>query len=159
GLPHLVLERNSVAERWQSERWEGLCFQFPNWSVSLPDFPFPHGDADGFASASEILSFIRAYAEFVNPPIRCGVVVHALRRGVAGGGSVAETSSGPIAARNVVVATGPYQRPIIPAFAEHLDAFQVHASQYRSPAALPKGGVMVVGSGASGAQIAEELAR
>ncbi len=75
GLPHLVLERQRIAERWRSERWDGLQFQFPNWSVRLPDFPFPHSDPDGFASTAEIIKFIDAYAEFVAPPIRCGVEV------------------------------------------------------------------------------------
>jgi putative flavoprotein involved in K+ transport len=159
GLPHLVLERNGVAERWRSERWDGLRFQFPNWSVSLPEFPYPHTDPDGFATARQILDYIRAYASFVGPPIRCGVSVETVRPDADGAGFVAESSMGLITARNVVVATGPYQRPIIPAAAAQLDVFQVHASRYRSPDALPEGGVLVVGSGASGAQIAEELAR
>ena len=61
GLPHLVLERGRIAERWRSERWDGLRFQFPNWSVRLPDFPFPHTDADGFATSDQIVDFIEAY--------------------------------------------------------------------------------------------------
>src|SRR5215470_9293388 len=100
--PHLVLERHRIAERWRSERWEGLRFQFPNWSVRLPDFAFPHDDPDGFATSGEILKFIEAYAAFVDPPIRCGVAVTRLRRD--GSGFVAETAQGAIAADNVVVA-------------------------------------------------------
>src|ERR1700722_1669302 len=65
GLPHLILERHRIAERWRSERWDGLKFQFPNWSVRLPDFPFPHRDPDGFATTAEILDYIAAYADFV----------------------------------------------------------------------------------------------
>ena len=75
GLPHLVLERQRIAERWRSERWDGLQFQFPNWSVRLPDFPFPHSDPDAFAGTADIVEFIEAYAAFVAPPIRCGVEV------------------------------------------------------------------------------------
>ena len=75
GLSHLVLERQRIAERWRSERWDGLKFQFPNWSVRLPDFPFPHDDPDGFADTDDIIRFIEAYAKFVGPPIRCGVAV------------------------------------------------------------------------------------
>ena len=75
GLSHLVLERQRIAERWRSERWDGLQFQFPNWSVRLPDFPFPHSDPDAFASDGEIIKFIEAYAAFRRPPIRCGVEV------------------------------------------------------------------------------------
>jgi putative flavoprotein involved in K+ transport len=158
GLVHLVLERGRIGERWKSERWDGLKFQFPNWSVRLPDFPFPHEDPDGFADLAAIAGFIDAYAAFVAPPIRCGVNVTKLSRD--GAGFVAETSNGAIAARNVVVATGPYQRPIgASPFGDESGLFQVHASQYRNPAQLPAGAVLVVGAGASGAQIAEELHR
>ena len=107
GCPHLVLERHRVAERWRTERWDGLRFQFPNWSVRLPDFPLAHADPDGFATAPEITNFIDAYAELVAPPIRCGVPVTALRRGTGERGFVAETADGAIEAANVVVATGP----------------------------------------------------
>jgi len=157
-LPHLVLERGRIGERWRGERWDGLKFQFPNWSVRLPDFPLPHTDPDGFADLSAIVDFIDAYAAFVAPPIRCGVNVTKLSRD--GAGFLAETSEGMIAARNVVVATGPYQRPILPdLLRDEADLFQVHANRYLNPEQLPAGAVLVVGAGASGAQIAEELRR
>ena len=159
GLPHLVLERHRIAERWRSERWDGLKFQFPNWSVRLPDFAFPHRDPDAFTSTAEIIDFIEAYAALVAPPIRCGIEVTRLRRGDGASGFVAETSDGPIVADNVVVATGPYQRPLIPEVLRDEDVFQVHASRYRNPQQLPPGAVLVIGAGASGAQIAEELYR
>jgi putative flavoprotein involved in K+ transport len=160
GCQHLVLERGRIAERWRTERWDGLRFQFPNWSVQLPDFPFPHADPDAFATSAEIVDFLNAYADFIAAPIRCGVTVTALRRREGASGFVAETSNGAIEAANVVVATGPYQRPIIPALLpEDASLFQVHASRYREPDQLPPGAVLIVGSGASGAQIAEELVR
>jgi putative flavoprotein involved in K+ transport len=157
GLSHLVLERGRIGERWRSERWDGLKFQFPNWSVRLPDFPFPHSDPDGFADLGAIVDFIDAYAAFVAPPIRCGVEVTRLSRNDAG--FIAETSGGAIAAQNVVVATGPYQRPLHASPFADTGLFQLHASHYRNPAQLPDGAVLVVGAGASGAQIAEELHR
>jgi putative flavoprotein involved in K+ transport len=157
-LSHLVLERGRIGERWRSERWDGLKFQFPNWSVRLPDFAFPHDDPDGFADLSAIVDFIDAYAGFVAPPIRCGVNVTRLSRD--GAGFIAETSDGAIAAGNVVVATGPYQRAILPdILRDEPDLFQVHAASYANPKQLPPGAVLVVGAGASGAQIAEELLR
>jgi putative flavoprotein involved in K+ transport len=160
GLSHLVVERHRIAERWRSERWDGLRFQFPNWSVRLPDFPFPHIDPDGFATNREIVDFITAYAAFVAPPLRCGVAVTSLRCRDGASGFVAETSEGPIEADNVVVATGPYQRPVIPPLLnDETDVFQVHASRYLNPDTLPSGAVLVIGAGASGAQIAEELLR
>jgi len=159
GLAHLVLERQRIAERWRSERWDGLKFQFPNWSVRLPEFAFPHTDPDAFASTAEIIQFLDAYAAFVAPPIRCGVEVTRLRRRDGASGFVAETADGAIEADNVVVATGPYQRALIPDLLRDHPVFQVHASNYRSPEQLPSGAVLVVGAGASGAQIAEELQR
>ena len=160
GCRHLVLERGRIAERWRTERWDGLRFQFPNWSVQLPDFPFPHTDPDGFATSAEIVDFLSAYADFIAAPMRCGVTVTALLRRPGTSGFLAETSDGPIEAGNVVVATGPYQRPIVPALLpEDAGLFQVHASRYREPDQLPPGAVLIVGSGASGAQIAEELVR
>jgi putative flavoprotein involved in K+ transport len=159
GLSHLVLERLRVAERWRSERWDGLKFQFPNWSVRLPDFPFPHTDPDAFAANGEIVKFIEDYAAFVAPPIRCGVEVTRLRRRDGAPGFIAETAGGAIEAGNVVVATGPYQRALVPDLLRDHPVFQVHASGYLNPEQLPPGAVLVAGAGASGAQIAEELQR
>lgn len=157
GLPHLVLERRRIAERWRSERWDGLKFQFPNWSVRLPEFPFPHDDPDAFASTEDIIKFIEAYAEFVAPPIRCGIAVTRLSRD--GARFMAETADGTITADNVVVATGPYQRGLIPDLLRDHPVFQVHGTNYKNPEQLPPGAVLVVGAGASGAQISEELQR
>ena len=157
GRPHLVLERHRIAERWRSERWDGLRFQFPNWSVELPDFPFPHADPNGFATVTEIVDYIDAYAAFMAAPVRCGVEVTRLRRD-SGAGFVAQTSDGLIEAANVVVATGPYQRPVTPSVVlDDTRVFQVHANSYKAPGKLPPGPVLVVGAGASGTQITEEL--
>jgi putative flavoprotein involved in K+ transport len=158
GCANVVLERHRIAERWRTERWDGLRFQFPNWSIHLPDFPFAHSHPDGFATSDEIVKYLTAYADFVAASVRCGIAVKALRRRDSSFGFVADTSDGLIEAANVVVATGPYQRPIIPTLLSHDDAiFQVHASRYRRPEQLPSGAVLVIGSGASGAQITEEL--
>ena len=153
GRPHLVVERGRIAERWRSERWDGMHFQSPRWATRLPDFPLPHTDPNDFATAREIADFIAAYAERIAAPVRCDTPVTALRRTASG--FRADTPSGSIDAANVVVATGPFQRPLLPAF--DLDIFQVHASEYRNPAQLPAGGVLVIGSAASGTQIAEDL--
>ena len=157
GLSHLVIERQRIAERWRSERWDGLKFQFPNWSVRLPDFPFPHSDPDAFADNGDIIKFIEAYAAFVAPPIRCGVAVTRLSQPRDGRGFVAETTGGTIVADKVVVATGPYQRNVVPDLLRDHPVFQVHSADYRNPEQLPPGAVLVAGAGASGAQIAEEL--
>ena len=124
--------------------------------MRLPDFPFPHSDPDALSNTDDIIRYIEAYAKFVSPPIRCGVAVTRLSQR-DGAGFIAETSDGTIAADNVVVATGPYQRNLVPDLLGDHPVFQVHAADYRNPAQLPPGAVLVAGAGASGAQIAEEL--
>lgn len=158
GHPHLVLERGRVGERWISERWLGMHFQTPNAMVTLPGYKLPAEDPDGFGTAAEIAAYLGDYAARFEVPVRTGVSVTALRRNDAG--FTAETSEGPVQARNVVVATGPYQTPIIPKILpETPGVVQIHANSYHAPESLPPGAVLVVGAGASGAQIADELLR
>jgi putative flavoprotein involved in K+ transport len=160
GCENIVVERCRIAERWRTARWDGLRFQFPNWSIQLPDFPFSFAEPNAFATSDEIVRYLTAYAKFVGASVRCGVNVQSLRRGDSLNGFVAETSEGRIEAANVVVATGPYQRPIVPTLlSNNVTVFQVHANRYRRPEQLPSGAVLVIGSGASGVQIAEELLR
>lgn len=160
GCANIVVERYRIAERWRTERWDGLRFQFPNWSIQLPDFPFSPAEPNAFATSDEIVRYLTAYAKFVGASVRCGVDVQSLRRRDSLIGFVAETSEGRIEAANVVVATGPYQRPIVPTLlSNNATVFQVHANRYRRPEQLPSEAVLVIGSGASGVQIAEELLR
>ena len=158
GREHLVLERGRVGERWRSERWDSLCFQSPNWLLHLPGHAIG-GDPDAFSHHHEVIRFIDAYAARIHAPLRCGVEVRALRRDDATGRFLLDCGAQTLEAREVVIATGPYQRPRIPALADRLPAgvLQFHASSYRNPDQLPPGAVLVVGSGASGCQIAEEL--
>jgi len=155
---HLILERGRIGERWWSERWEGMHFQTPNALVRMPGYPLPAADPDGFATAAEIGDYLNAYADFIAAPVRTGTAVVALRR--AEQGFVAETASGPITGRTVVVATGPFQRPLIPKLLPETPGIvQLHAAAYRAPDRLPPGAVLVIGAGASGSQIAEGLMR
>ncbi len=159
GREHIVLERKRIAERWHSERWDSLFFQFPNWALRLPGFAYKGDDPDAFAHYREIARFVEDYARFIAAPVRCGVEVVSLRKEPDSGGFLIDTNDSVIAAARVVVATGPFQRPSVSpwsdAFPPHI--FQVHASRYLNPDQLPPGAVLVVGSGASGCQIAEEL--
>lgn len=159
GHAHVLLERGRVAERWRSERWDGLYFQTPNLLVGLPGLPFPHSDPDGYSTATQIADYLEAYAEFCAGPVRRGVNVERLTAGTSAR-FLLETSEGPLAAQNVVLATGPFQRPVTPSLLPaSAPVQQLHAAAYRSPRQLPDGAVLVVGAGASGAQIADELLR
>lgn len=159
GREHVVLERGRVAERWRTQRWDSLMFQFPNWSIELPGRAYDGSDPDGFSHRSEVLAFIEGYASSIKAPLRTGVEVTSLRPARQPGRYLVSTHAGVIEAQNVVVATGPYQRPRIPSVAAGVGpgVAQVHAGEYRNPGALPPGAALVVGSGASGCQIAEEL--
>jgi putative flavoprotein involved in K+ transport len=155
-VPHVVLERGRIGQTWR-ERWDSFCLVTPNWSVQLPGGGYAGDDPDGFMQRDEIVSFLDRYAAGFEAPVREGVAVASLRR--AGGGFVLDTPGGAIAARVVVLATGAYQRPHRPAGAASLpaDLLQIDVEDYRNPDALPPGAVLVVGSGQSGCQIAEEL--
>ena len=80
GCPNIVVEGQRIAERWRTERWDGLRFQFPNWSIQLPDFPFLYANPDTFTTSDEIVRYLTAYAKFVGAPVRCGVNVQSLQR-------------------------------------------------------------------------------
>jgi putative flavoprotein involved in K+ transport len=157
GMPHLVVERHRIAERWRSERWDSLVANGPAWHDRFPTLEFAC-EPDAFATRDEIVAYFETYARKIAAPVRCGVEVTALHQ--EGSGFLAETSQGVIAARNVVAATGPFQRPLVPAAVpEEAGILQIHSCAYRNPAQLPEGGVVVVGAGSSGAQIADELVR
>ena len=160
GVPHLVLERHRIAERWRSERWDSLVANGPAWHDRFPGMEFPDIDPDGFAPKEKVADYFVAYARQIAAPIRCGVEAKLVQRNAGRPGFRIETSHGLIEANNVVAATGPFQRPILPALVpEEAGLFQIHSSAYRNPGQLPEGAVLVVGAGSSGVQIADELLR
>ena len=160
GVAHLVLERHRIAERWRSERWDSLVANGPAWHDRFPGMTFPDVDPDGFVAKEEVADYLVAYAKMVAAPIRCGVDVKSVQRLVGRPGFQVETSEGVIEADNVVAATGPFQRPVIPAIVpEDAALVQLHSSTYRNPGQLPEGAVLVIGAGSSGVQIADELSR
>ena len=156
GVEHVVLERGRIGETWRG-RWDSFCLVTPNWSVRLPGGSYDGDDPDGFMPRDDIVRFLERYAASFDAPVREGVAVTSLER--ANGGFILETSSGPITSRAVVLATGAYQRAHRPAGAATLpsDLMQIDVEGYRNPDALPPGAVLIVGSGQSGCQIAEEL--
>jgi putative flavoprotein involved in K+ transport len=160
GLPHLVVERHRVAERWRSERWDSLVANGPAWHDRFPVLAFAGIDPNNFATRDQIVDYFATFGEQTELPIRCGVDVKALESKADGSGFRAETSEVMIEAKNVVAATGPFQRPLIPTLVpEDSGIMQIHSNAYKNPAQLPEGAVLVVGAGSSGSQIADELLR
>ncbi len=158
GVTHLVLERNRIAERWRSERWDSLVANGPAWHDRFPGMEFSDIDADVFVPKEQVADYFVAYAEQIEAPIRCGVEVKQVQRNSGRPGFRVETSEGVIEANSVVAATGPFQRPVIPPVVpEDAGVSQMHSSAYRNPEQLPEGAVLVVGAGSSGVQIADEL--
>lgn len=158
GVPHLVLERHRIAERWRSERWDSLVANGPAWHDRFPGMEFPDDGPDVFPSKERVADYFVAYAEKIAAPIRCGVDVIDVQRNVGRPGFRVETSEGIIEATYVVAATGPFQCPVIPpVIPEDAEVTQLHSNAYRNPEQLPEGAVLVVGAGSSGTQIADEI--
>jgi putative flavoprotein involved in K+ transport len=158
GVPHLVVERHRIAERWRSERWDSLVTNGPVWHDRFPGLEFPDLGPDDFATKDQVADYFVAYAEKIGAPIRCGVEVTSVHKNAGRPGFRVETSDGVIDARYVVAATGPFQRPVIPALVpDDAGPMSIHSSSYHGPQQLPGGAVLVVGAGSSGVQIADEL--
>lgn len=159
-IPHIVLERNRIAERWRSERWDSLVANGPSWHDRFPGLEFTGNDPDEFVPKERVAAYFEEYVNKFDLPVRTGVEVKQVRRNEGKGGFIADTTAGPIEARYVVAATGAFQVPAFPQIVpESAGIEQVHSSQYRNPGQLPNGAVLVVGAGSSGVQIADELRR
>ncbi|MEV4458421.1 MSMEG_0569 family flavin-dependent oxidoreductase [Microbispora sp. NPDC049633] len=158
GIEHVVIEARRVGHEWRERRWDSFCLVTPNWQCDLPGFPYRGPDPDGFMVREEIVRYLEEYAASFGPPLAEGVRVTRLRRAASGTFELA-TSAGDLTADQVVVATGPYHAAAVPRLAERLPAgiAQIHSSRYRRPAQLPGGAVLVIGTGQSGCQIAEDL--
>ena len=157
-VPHLVLERGRIAERWRSGRWDSLVANGPAWHDRFPGMTFPGADPDSFVPKESVADYFLDYAKMIQAPVRCGVEVQKVQRIIGRPGFRVESSEGVIEAMNVVAATGAFQIPIVPALvSDHGELMQIHSSAYHNPGQLPEGAVLVVGAGSSGVQIASEL--
>jgi putative flavoprotein involved in K+ transport len=156
-IDHVVFERGRIAERWRSERWDSLRLLTPNWQTRLPGFRYDGPEPDGYMSMPELMRFFERYASSFAAPIETGTAVLSVE--YAGKQFQVRTSRGLWLARNVVVATGYSDRPQMPPLAQQLSArvAQVVPTEYRNPAQLSPGGVLVVGASATGIQLAEEI--
>jgi putative flavoprotein involved in K+ transport len=158
GIEHVVLERETIAHEWVDARWDTFCLVTPNWQCQLPGWPYTGSDPEGFMVKDEIIAYVRGYAASFGPPVHEHVAVTRLAPAPDGGYALS-TSAGEVHADQVVLAVGGYHLPVVPAYASALPAgiTQIHSQQYKNPAQLPDGDVLVVGTGQSGAQIAEDL--
>jgi putative flavoprotein involved in K+ transport len=162
-IDHIVFEKDRIAEAWRSQRWDTFCLVTPNWQCKLPGFHYTGAyggeNPTGFMPREEIVEYVEAYAASFDPPVQEGVAVDTVERGTDGNGYVVTTSTGTFTADQVVIAVGTYHQPNIPPIADGLpdEITQLHSSEYQNPESLPEGEVMVVGSGQSGTQIAEDL--
>lgn len=159
GIEHLVLERHARFESWRHNRWDSFCLVTPNWQCRLPGWPYRGPDPDGFMLKDEIVEYLDGFAESFNPPLREGVEVTRVRR--EDDIFRLETSIGPFTAGQVVIATGGYDSPIVPGYADRIDPsiMQMHSRDYRRPSQMPQGGTLIVGTGQSGVQLMEDLHR
>jgi putative flavoprotein involved in K+ transport len=158
GLAHTILEQASQpAEAWRNHRWDSFTFVTPNWTIRMPGAEYQGDDPEGFMPRDDIVTYFEDYVERFRLPIQYGVRVSLVEAN--GAGYLVQTGEASVEAANVVIATGLFQQPKIPPFNANLPVGvqQLHSSEYRNPAALPAGAVLVVGSAQSGGQIAEEL--
>jgi len=156
GVDHLVVDRDGPGESWRLRRWDSFTLNAPNWSFDLPGFPYDGPDRDAFMGRDEIVARFQAYAGKINAPVEPDTDVTRLAA-QSDGRYLLATSAGPLEARAVVVATGAYQRRHRPPESLDPSILQLHTDQYRNPDALPHGGVLVIGAGQSGCQVAEDL--
>jgi len=153
------MERGRTGETWRSKRWDSFCVDIPNWSIVLPGFPYTGDDPNGFMSRNELIRHLENYAAKFEMPVHQGVEVRSVEPAEGGPGYIVRTSVEDLEARHVVVATGGFQVPKIPALSSRLSQgiLQLTADAYKNPQSLPAGGVLLVGSGSSGGQLSEEL--
>ena len=158
-IPHIVLERGRIAERWRSERWDSLVANGPAWHDRFPSLKFDDVTPDTFPPKERMAKYFEDYATLLKAPIRTGVAVtHVKRNEGRPGFTVTTSDGGVIEAMNVIAATGPFQTPSYPKIVpESAGIQQLHSSAYKNPSQLADGAVLVVGAGASGSQIADEL--
>lgn len=154
-IDHVVLDREGVGASWRNRRWDSFTLNAPNWTFRLPGYTYDGPDQDAFMPRDELVAEFTKYAARINAPVEAPVDVRRLEK--ADASFVLSTSAGDIGARAVVVATGAYQRRNRPPNTIDPAVLQLNTDQFRNAQALPPGGVLVIGSGQSGIQVAEDL--
>jgi putative flavoprotein involved in K+ transport len=158
GRKHLILDRGRIGDTWR-RRWDSFCLVTPNRYCQLPGFPYDGDEPEGFMLRDQIVGYVERFAKSFEPPYRGGVEVRRVGPSSNGGRFSLETSEGVLDTDNLIIAVGTHQKPSVPAWGSKLagDIVQLHTRDYRNPARLPDGAVLVVGSGQSGCQVVEDL--
>ncbi|WP_176038186.1 flavin-containing monooxygenase [Brucella tritici] len=157
-ISHVVLEKGRIAESWRSARWDSLRANGPAWHDRLPSMRIPDIEQDVFTPKEKLVDYLSSFAENTKAPVRTDVTVLSVKKLPKKQGFLVSTTAGDFEAINVIAATGPFQVPVTPQIVpETADVVQMHSVAYKNPDQLPDGAVLVVGAGASGGQIAEEL--
>lgn len=157
-ISHVVLEKGRIAESWRSARWDSLRANGPAWHDRLPSMRIPDIEQDVFTPKERLVDYLSSFAENTKAPVRTDVTVLSVKKLPKKQGFLVSTTAGDFEAINVIAATGPFQVPVTPEIVpETADVVQMHSVAYKNPDQLPDGAVLVVGAGASGGQIAEEL--
>ena len=162
GIDHVVLEAQTPVHAWADTRWDNFTLVTPNWHCRLPGYAYEGDDPDGFMTRDEVVEWLDGWLQTFTPPVLTHARVTRLRPLATGGFELSlQTVAGEesLTCDHAVVATGGYPIPVLPPFAGSLDpaVTQIHSEQYRNADQLPDGAVLVVGTGQSGAQIAEDL--
>ena len=145
GVDHMVLEKDRIGAGW-ANRWESFCLVTPNWSVQLPGFPYDGSDPDGFMPRDEVVAYLERYAAFFESPVQLGANVTGVTKNFGGDFEVSLEGDDPLSARNLIIATGAYQKPFLPAGIQELRDHvpTIDATQYTKVSDLPEGDILII---------------
>ena len=159
-IDHIILERDRIAEKWRTSRWDSLVANGPAWHDRFPTLEFVNEDPDSFVSKNRVIEYFEEFAKKIKAPVQLNVNVEKVEKVASNQRYKLTTSNGLYEANNIIVATGAFQEPVIPRIIpEHCSIHQIHSQEYKNPNQFHDGAILVIGSGSSGSQIAEELRR
>ena len=158
GVPHLIIEKNRIVESWRSCRWDSLVANGPAWHDRFPTLDFNDHSPNYFADKNEVIEYFEKFAKKINAPVRTNVAAQETIKNLANNQFETKTANGIIKSNNIVVATGAFQKPVVPSIIPHQENLnQIHSQFYKNPDQFTDGAILVIGSGSSGSQIAQEL--
>ena len=159
-IQHIIFEKNRVVEKWRSCRWDSLVANGPAWHDRFPTLEFSNSDPNSFVSKNRVVEYFEEFAKKIKAPTHINVNVEKVEKNSSNSKFLVSTSDGLYETDNVIVATGAFQEPIFPKIIPKASSVnQIHSEAYKNPDQLSEGAVLVIGSGSSGSQIAEELRR